>query len=179
MLKRKYGNRSNWKRILNRDYKQTYHHDKDFRGYITLLKIHNVTEPLFVKYEESDVCIVDNGYAWLQQFPIGKNHSVTTMFDGNGEVVQWYIDICSAIGTENNIPWMDDFFLDIVVLSSGKVMLMDEEELEEALSTGLIENSLYDLAWKEAKEVIKLVRHGQFDLINMSKAHKEILRNMV
>ncbi|MGM8215330.1 DUF402 domain-containing protein [Bacillaceae bacterium W0354] len=175
MLKRVYGNRSNWKRVLKRDYKQTFHHDKDFIGHITLLNIRKVSEPLFVKYQEKKVCIVDDSYSWLQQFPIGKNHSVTTMFDAKGEVVQWYIDICYEIGTKNNIPWMDDLFLDIVVLPTGEIMLLDEDELEEALSKGVIEKSLYDLAWKEAKEIIDLVSDGRFGLINLAKIHKEII----
>ncbi|WP_240620311.1 DUF402 domain-containing protein [Peribacillus acanthi] len=34
---------------------------------------------------------------WLQQFPWGKNHSVTTMLDANGDIVQWYIDICFSM----------------------------------------------------------------------------------
>lgn len=174
MLKRVYGNRSNWKRVVERDYKQTFHHDKDFIGHITLLNIRKVSEPLFVKYQGKNVCIVNDSYSWLQQFPIGKNHSVTTMFDAKGEVVQWYIDICHEIGTENNIPWMDDLFLDIVVLPTGEIMLLDEDELEEALSKGVIEKSLYDLAWKEAKEIINLVNDGRFGLLNLAKIHKEI-----
>jgi len=45
MLKRKYGNRPNWQRVLKSDYRQIYHSDKDFKGYITLLNINEVREP--------------------------------------------------------------------------------------------------------------------------------------
>ncbi|MFS1511587.1 DUF402 domain-containing protein [Chengkuizengella sp. SCS-71B] len=63
----------------------------DFEGYITLINITQVAEPLSVKHGEKDICIVDNGYMWLQQFPLKEKHSVKTMFNSNGEIVQWYI----------------------------------------------------------------------------------------
>lgn len=101
-------------------------------SYITLLNTIKVTEPLSVNYGERKVCIVDDGYMWLQQFPLEKNHSVTRMFDANGDIVQWYIDICLRNGVENNVPWMDDLFLDIVVLPNGEIIEKDADELEEA-----------------------------------------------
>jgi uncharacterized protein len=38
MMKRKYGDRSGWKRIIERKYAQTYLDTEQFIGYITLLK---------------------------------------------------------------------------------------------------------------------------------------------
>lgn len=177
MLKRKYGNRSNWKRVLKSDYQQIFHHDKDFSGYITLLNINEVREPLVVKNGKNEVCIANNGYSWLQHFPIGKKYSVTTMFDDKGEIVQWYIDICYKIGIEDNIPWMDDLYLDIVVFPTREVVLLDEDELDVALSTGVINQQMYNLAWRETRGIIELIRLGKFNLINLAKMHKEIIRN--
>lgn len=88
MLKRKFGDRSEWKRVIKRKYSQSYIDIKEFKGYITLLNTIKVTEPLSVSYGKKSVCIVDDDYMWLQQFPLGKNHSVTTMFDANGDLVQ-------------------------------------------------------------------------------------------
>jgi uncharacterized protein len=92
-------------------------------------------------------------YMWLQQFPIEKNHSVTTMFDARGEIVQWYIDICFRNGIENDIPWMDDLFLDIVLLPSGEIIEKDADEIEDALTKGTIDKPLYDLAWNEVENL--------------------------
>ena len=174
-VKRKYGDRSNWPRVLKRDYQQTFQEDENFRGYITLLSFKKITEPLKVKNGEKEVCLLNSGYSWLQQFPLGKNHCVTTMFNEKGKIVQWYIDICYDIGTEKCIPWMDDLYLDIVVMPSGEVILMDEDELDEALATGVINKSMYEVAWKEAREIMNLIQQRKFELINQSKAHKEIV----
>ncbi|WP_391202427.1 DUF402 domain-containing protein [Psychrobacillus sp. L4] len=108
MLKKRYGYRSDWKRIVKREYVQSYVETQEFTGTITLLQLVQVTEPLWVHYDNKSICIVDNGYTWMQHFPVGENYALTTMFDSNGEVVQWYIDICNKLGIENNIPWWED-----------------------------------------------------------------------
>lgn len=139
MLKRKYGDRAEWKRVIKRQYTQTFLDIEKFKGYVTLLHVQKVSEPLEVSYEKKQVCIVDDGYIWLQHFPIHEQHSLTTMFNAKGEVVQWYIDIAEKNGIENNIPFLDDLFLDIVVLPSGEIIQKDAEELEVALKkVGLV-----------------------------------------
>ena len=50
MLKRKYGDRSDWKRVIERKYAQSYIDTNEFKGYITLLNTVKVAEPLSVKY---------------------------------------------------------------------------------------------------------------------------------
>lgn len=180
LLKRKYGDRSDWKRVLEREYAQSYVENDNFKGYLSLLKIGKVNEPLHVKYFEQDVCIVDDGYLWLQQFPLDKHHSVTTMFDEKGQIVQWYIDICYMNGvSKENVPWMDDLFLDIVVLPSGEVIQKDSEELDEALLIGTIEKSLYNLAKQEANSINSLIKEGRFTLLQLSEEHKDILLQML
>lgn len=175
MLKRKFGDRSKWKRVIERKYSQSYLETNEFKGYITLLNTLKVNEPLLVRYGEENVCIVNDGYMWLQQFPMGRNHSVTTMFDNKGDIVQWYIDICLRNGVENGIPYMDDLFLDIVLLPSGEVIEKDADEIVDALTKGIIDKSLYDLAWNEMNNLKNLISRDSFDLIRLSNSHKEIL----
>lgn len=55
------------KRVLGRKYAQAFLDTKEFKGYITLLHVIKVAEPLSV--QEKNICIVDDGYTWLQQFP--------------------------------------------------------------------------------------------------------------
>jgi uncharacterized protein len=51
VLKRKFGDRSDWKRVLVREYAQSFIETDSFNGYITLLKIVKVADPLYVKYK--------------------------------------------------------------------------------------------------------------------------------
>ncbi|WP_336275592.1 DUF402 domain-containing protein [Rossellomorea vietnamensis] len=136
-----------------------------------------VKEPLITRYGEKEICFVDNGYMWLQQFPFGKHHSVTTMFDANGEIVQWYIDICLENGVEDGVPWMDDLYLDIVVLPSGEVNLLDEDELEQAYKSGTISKEKYDIAHNEVKEIMSQIDNDEFRLMTLAQEHKRMLEN--
>ena len=179
MLKRSYGNRSDWQRIKKREYAQTYMEKEEFTGFITLLNLVQVTEPLWIKYDAKKVCIVDDGYMWLQHFPEGKNYSLTTMFNANGEVIQWYIDICNEIGIEHNIPWWDDLFLDIIVFPTREIIQQDEEELEEALINGWVDQSMYNLARTQANEITTSIMENKFDLLNYSAVHKELLTKLL
>ncbi|WP_257141016.1 DUF402 domain-containing protein [Bacillus sp. AFS015802] len=134
-----------------------------------------VKEPLTTRYGEKDICIVDNGYMWLQHFPLGKHHSVTTMFDANGEIVQWYIDICLENGVEDGVPWMDDLYLDIVVLPSGEIFVLDEDELEQAYESGTISKKKYDIAHNEVKEIMRQLDNDEFRLMTLAQEHKSML----
>lgn len=175
IIKRKYGNHSGWKRILQKNYTQIYVDSKEYRGYVTLLNVEKVTQSLWTKHGEQEICIIDDGYAWLQHFPENKHHSITTIFDQNGNIVQWYIDICLANGIEKDIPYMDDLFLDIIILPSGLVIEKDKDEIEQALSLGIISQELYELAWKEFDNLLNQIRRKEFLYLHLSQLHKENL----
>lgn len=64
MLKRRYGNRSEWKRVTDREYVQSFIDTEIFKGYVTLLKINKVTAPLYVEYGDEKICIVDDDYGF-------------------------------------------------------------------------------------------------------------------
>ncbi|MBT2642415.1 DUF402 domain-containing protein [Bacillus sp. ISL-41] len=174
-LKRKYGDRADWNRVVQREFIQDFFDEMDFKGYVTLLKVIEITEPLDVQYGDKTVRIVDEGYTWLQHFPEGASHSLTTMFNSEGEIVQWYIDICYRMGIENSRPWIDDLFLDIIILPSGDVFHKDADELELALSSGSIDEDLYKIATSEAISIKKRIEADEFDLLYLSKVHKEFL----
>src|SRR5690606_26499018 len=104
---------------------------------LTFYYIHELKEPLYKEYNGKKICLADQGYIWMQHYPKGEHFVVTTMFDDQGKVVQWYIDICKTQGlTEQRVPWFDDLYLDVVVLPSGEIFLMDEDELQDAFIAG-------------------------------------------
>lgn len=175
MLKRRFASRSDWKRITKRQYVQTHVENEEFNGTITLLNLDEVSEPLWVQYNEKRICIVDDGYTWMQHFPHGENFTLTTMFDAEGEVVQWYIDITKSIGKENNEPWWDDLFLDIVVFPDGEYTLLEEDELREALANGVIDEATYHFALNEADRIIASIKEEKFHLIHYATKHNELL----
>ncbi|WP_409342304.1 DUF402 domain-containing protein [Paenibacillus sp. MBLB4367] len=175
-MKKKYGDRPDWKRVAKRAYAQEFVETESFTGYITLIRIDQVTEPLFARYGDKKKCLADEGYMWLQHFPIGSLHSVTTMFDSTGQIVQWYIDICQEVGLdERKVPWFYDWYLDLIVLPSGEVIQKDADELEEALSNRAISDDCYNQACDEARRLTELITEEKFELLSLSEPHRQML----
>lgn len=175
MLKRKFGDRADWKRLVEKETIHTTFDTDDFKGAVSLVKIKKVTSPLYVQYRHSEICIAGEGYIWLQHFPTNEHYSLTTMINAEGEIVQWYVDICLESGIENGVPWMDDLFLDIIILPTGEVIIKDVDELNEALSQGVIDEFLYQLAWSEKNKIELLITQGNFSILNLVKIHKDYL----
>lgn len=174
-LKRKYGDRNGWRRLIKREFRQMKIQDGSFAGDVTLLTMNKVSAPAIFDYPNIKVCVVDNGYSWLQHFPQNERFSLTTVFDEKGNIVQWYIDICLANGNENGRPWMDDLFLDIILLPNGDIIQKDAEELEAALSEGVISEEFYRIAWDEAKRITLLLEQDRFELIKKTKEHRLLI----
>ena len=179
MLKKRFANRPDWKRVSERKFVMMEGCEKDFEGTVTLLKMEKVTEPLFVHYDEHALCIVDHGYSWLQHFPVGKPYALTTVFNKMGEVMQWYIDVCQNIERNEGIPYWVDMFLDIVVLPSGEIFLLDEEELEEALEERVISQIQYDFAKQEAAKLMELIKEEKLPLLFIAHKHKKELEDLL
>jgi len=177
MLKRKYGSRFDWKRVTERAYTELYiETDSSFKGYVSLLYMKEVREPLYMSYEKKNICIADNGYYWMQHFPEGQYHSITTVFDSSDSIVQWYIDICKRIGySTDNGPWMDDLYLDLIVLPTGKIIEKDIDELEFALKTKEISISDFELAWTEFDRLKLVLVNGCVKLEEMTRSHFDLL----
>jgi predicted RNA-binding protein associated with RNAse of E/G family len=121
-MERKFANNPGWKRILQHRFYHSYLDTPEFKGHITLYCMDAVREPLILEYFQRKTCIADAGYAWLKQFPAGEHFTITTHFDASARIVLWYIDICLRTGVgEDQIPWMDDLYLDVVVSPSMEI----------------------------------------------------------
>jgi predicted RNA-binding protein associated with RNAse of E/G family len=165
-MERKFADRPNWNRIKEKDF--FVKKDTDiFDGFIAFLNLKRVEKPLWKDYNNHSLKIVDNDYWWIQFFPKNENYVVTTMINEEGSVVQWYIDICKSHGmNENGIPWFDDLYLDVVLLPSGYVQVLDEEEIDLAVRNGTISNQEYDLAYKT---VFKITENVQVQMDTLLK----------
>ncbi|WP_155589954.1 DUF402 domain-containing protein [Lysinibacillus cavernae] len=175
MVKRRYLHRNDWDRIIKRSYREKELNDEQFVGYISLIQIHKVSQPLITKHLNREICIVDNNYSWLQQLPLNECFAITTMFNSEGEIIQWYIDITNENGIENNMPYMDDLFLDLIVFPTGEIIQKDKEELEEALKNKWITEQQYVLAYKTFNKVLEEIQNGNFKYLSMSLQHRSYL----
>lgn len=178
-MKRKYANNPGWKRILQHRFYYSYLNTPAYKGHVTLYCMDAVRDPLFVEHFHQKICIVDAGYSWLKQFPAGEqNYTVTTHFDEKGQVIAWYIDICRQTGGKpDQIPWMEDLYLDLFVSPFLGIEIKDEDELLAARESGEITGVEFDLAWSTANKLIEQIQHNQLILLPLSHAHRTLLLN--
>ena len=175
-MKRKFGDRANWRRIISRQFACQHVKSSQFTGYLSLYTIHSVKEPLFKTYGRHTFCIADKGYSWLQYYPKGEHFVVTAMFDEQNRIIEWYIDTCHTQGmTDQGVPWFDDLYLDVVVLKEGEVFLLDEDELEAAFLSKQISKEESNLAKQTAHQILKWIDANQFPYFDLSLHHRETL----
>lgn len=148
----------------------------DFGGHIALMRIDALLNPsAWMTLPDRCVRFADNGWAMLQHFPDGERHVITTVFDAEGRIVYWYIDIVKEHGIDDTaIPWYDDLYLDIVVLPDGTRHVLDADELDEALNAGLITRGDRALAWAETERLLALLAIGP--LPAMRRCHDDLAR---
>jgi uncharacterized protein len=78
------------------------------------------------------------------------------MMDSAGTIISYYFDI-----TDNNVLCDDgdsyfyDLYLDVVLLPTGNLYLLDEDELLEALQQGIISQAQFDNAYETARMLME------------------------
>lgn len=154
-IKKKHLDRREWFTDSERNFTCTYHREECFQGGIGLITFTGLKKPEMVDTPEGPLCIADNGDQWLEIVPEDGHFAVTAMFH-DGILFQQYIDITlrNEVDTDGNAVFYD-LLLDVVVLGNGTPRVVDTEELEEALSSGVITRDEYDLARQTADQIVE------------------------
>ena len=156
-LKRKTLRRTEWTRITRRETAIRPFSAPCCSGQVCLITIRDLTGPLYVNDSPfGRVLIADRGYRWLQFAPQGQHWWLTVMFDETGALVQSYFDITRENCFDGpDAPWFTDLFLDIAIPDRGEPVVLDEDELLQALSEGIISQDEYQLAHRTAQAILR------------------------
>ena len=147
--------------------------NSDFTGDIALIKFNKMYKPYMV--ENINLCMANDNYKWLEFYDYSKKYRLTAMYDDKNEIVEWYFDIARKIGKENEMPYEDDLYLDIVVTPKGDIILLDEDELKEALSRMEITNLEYENAYKEAEQLMNKLKNNRDKMKQYTDKYLEIM----
>ena len=124
-------------------------------GYAALVQIQEVSHPYMVGEKSSEMCIADNGYSELTFLADDENWKITAIYDNHQAIVEWYFDITRKNAVdENGNPYCDDLYLDVALLPDGHMLILDEDELENALNNGNISQQDFDMAHEVLKKLI-------------------------
>ncbi|MEK4738409.1 MULTISPECIES: DUF402 domain-containing protein [Bacillus] len=172
-MKRKYGDGSSWKRLIEKDYMVKQVED----GMLGILDIKKVREPSYKEYNGKQRCIAGDGYTWMQYFINGENFAITAMLDNQKQLLQYYIDVTKEYKIdERGLPYFDDLYLDVVLLPNGEIYVLDEDELEDAYKIGDVTKEEYELAWNTTKWIIAKIKNRKFYWISILDKEIEKLK---
>lgn len=178
-MKIKYADRPDWKRIKQKTYKCTFIDEPDFRGHVAYLSLDKVKEPLWVTHDHNRVCIVDNGFVWVQLFPLEGNYVLTATFNHEGILIYFYFDIVRSVGlTDSGVPFLEDLFIDVVALPNGEFYLKDEDELEDAYRNKEITREEFVLATDEANRIVQTIKQGKNAPMNAIRRYYLMMKEM-
>ena len=132
--------------------------DNYFNGDIYFYNFIEVKDKLLIP---NGKCIMDNNYKWLEFYDYSSKVKLTAIYDENNEIIEWYFDIAREIGRENNVPYEDDLYLDVVVTPTGDVILLDEDELKEAYDKKEMTKDEFKNAYKEANQLMNKLKNNK------------------
>ena len=165
-MKTKNMKRTAWKRLLEKEYTVRDCAPWGHPGRESILKIHKVTAPLWVKEGYGEICIADAGHSWVQIACHGQPYWLTAMFDKNDRFLQVYFDIALPPCFEDpDDPWFTDLYLDVVLTSDRQLVIMDREELDAALQTGEIDADTHAFALSACEKLLAWLEVHKDELI--------------
>lgn len=157
--------RSNWPRVLKKDYIARDMQFDDLRGQISLSILRELTGPLTVSYPFGDVRIADTDYSWLQIALEDQYVWVTAMYDSRDRMVNLYFDITAGNRFDDpENPCFEDMYLDIAIAGENMAVL-DQDELDEALEKGDISQAEHEHAEKICTELFAYLRENKTNVI--------------
>ena len=160
-LKKRYADgRNKANHILESNFKNIRVDDVEFKGNISLLSIKKVKKEWLVDTEQR--CILANNYNWLEIYPAGKQYCITTMFDENDNIAEWYFDIAKELGEDDGIPYEDDLYIDVVIVPDGRIHILDEDELKSAYARKEVSKNEYEMAYRVVNEIIEKGKNKKY-----------------
>lgn len=136
--------------------------ENDFKGDVHL----NVFTKMIGRRERSErKCFHAEGYSWLEFYDYNSKFRLTAIYDNNGKIVEWYFDLSREIGKKDGYPYHEDWYLDVVLTPDGKIILLDEDEFDEAYRK-------FEMTEDEYHEGKRLVK----DLMNRLEAKQDKIK---
>ena len=172
-MKRRFADARGNKDIIKSRFKNYYISNNEFIGNIGKLEIYEVANIWYV--DEEKRCILNKDYTWLEFYPEDKNYCMTAICNEKNEIIEWYFDICIKNGIEENVPYEDDLFLDIVIVPDGRIHILDEDELLQAYQNGEIDKNKYKLAYNIKDEILQEFK----DIEELNNFTNKYIRNLL
>lgn len=173
-MRKKYTSKTYLRGVSDWDFVMQKQKSKNY--YLSIKKINEIDQPFVVDISGQNVVYIDNGYYIVEFTPLDQFYNVRVFLDRNADVLGYYFDISRGNGVEENIPYYDDLYLDIIYCPSDNdfTVIDDEDELLQALNTGKITREEFDLAKDVCSRLFEEILANKNIFVNMDK--KELIQ---
>lgn len=113
----------------------------------------NIEKP----WTESGITIAAAGYRWVTKWETGKHYIITKIFDEQEELVGIYCDISTPITKTKKGFEFYDWYLDVWQEIGKEPIILDEDELEEALKEKYISTNNAKIAKQTARYLTNIL----------------------
>ena len=136
---------TSWEFLVKKNEEENY--------FLSVKKINKIDKPFIVDSEimpGETRTFIDEGYFIIEFTPMDKFYNGRVYLDPDMNELEYYFDISLGNGMEDNIPYYDDLYLDLIFEPNyGEIFeIVDEDELKAALDQKEISKEEYDLAYK-------------------------------
>ena len=101
--------------------------------------IEELEHPVSVTKPEGEVLIYDRGFAWYELALPETHFWLSADFTPAGELIELYFDITGGNDfSDPENPRFEDMYLDVVLNPAGRMVRLDEDELEAAVRNGAV-----------------------------------------
>lgn len=162
-------------RVENFKYKNINVKDANFTGDVYLYHFIEGVKKIVLP---NGKCILDDNYKLLEFYDYNAKVKLSAFYDDSNRIIEWYFDIAREIGKENGFPYEDDMYLDVLVTDVGEIILLDEDELKDALDKMQITKLEYENAYKEAYQLMDRLQSKKEELQNFTDKYLKIIRKV-
>ena len=134
--------------------------------YISVKKLIHLSEKFIIR---NNVVAMDDGYFIMEIIPKKGNYALRIFIDSNKNIVEYYFDIIkeSGIDEEYKVPYFIDLYLDIAVLYTGRIDILDEDELLDGYDKKDISKDDYELVLKTKDRLLEEIKNNTNDLMKI------------
>lgn len=117
--------------------------------------------PVDAPWVESGTVIARQGYIWRTKWQVGRNYVITKFYDTSRNLVGVYCDICRPVERERHGFAFDDMYLDVWHTPGQTPVILDVDELKEAVKLHYVAESEARYMYGVAKGLTERIASGE------------------
>lgn len=112
-------------------------------------------------WAEGDTIIAKPGYVWTTKWEVGKPYIVTKFQDADRDLIAVYCDVARPVQASEGGFSFTDLYLDVFQLPGQDPIVLDEDELEDAVKAAYITQDEAEVAQEIASELMLSLKSDQ------------------